>query len=216
YEINERIRARLASVAREPMMLVYGRPAVARNAFELICAALVIWQQRDPIRASRWRIVFLGEDFPESLLYPVQNASVGGKAPLEDYADYLNRALVGVSLMISPHPSYPPLEMAEAGLATITNAFEGKDLRRRFGNIVSPARLDPTSLANLIEETVARVEPFVGVVVPRQTHAAPPADATRLFDPKAVAAELRRSVASPLYATGDNSRSVSASTCEIY
>jgi hypothetical protein len=216
YEINERIRARLASVPRESIMLVYGRPAVARNAFELICAALVIWQQRDPIRASRWRIVFLGEDFPESLLYPVQNATVGGKARLEDYADYLSRALIGVSLMISPHPSYPPLEMAEAGIATITNAFEGKDLRRRFDNIVSPARLEPTTLATLIEDTVARMEPFVDAVVPRQRHAAPPADAARLFDPKAVAAELRRAAASPLYATGENSRSVSASTCEIY
>ena len=92
----------------------------------------------------------------------MQNATVGGKARLDDYADYLSRALVGVSLMISPHPSYPPLEMAEAGLATITNAFAGKDLRRRFDNIVSPARLDPASLADLIEDTVARMEPFVG------------------------------------------------------
>jgi hypothetical protein len=116
FELNERIRERLASIPREPIMLVYGRPTVARNAFELICAALIIWQQRDPIRSSRWSIVFLGEDFPDSLIYPVQNARVGGKARLEDYADYLNRAPVGVSLMVSSHPSYPPLEMAQAGL----------------------------------------------------------------------------------------------------
>ncbi|MBM3550338.1 MAG: hypothetical protein FJX45_00960 [Alphaproteobacteria bacterium] len=216
YELNERIRERLASVPREPIMLVYGRPAVARNAFELICAALVIWQQRDPIRSSRWSIVFLGEDFPDSLIYPVQNATVGGKARLEDYADYLNRALVGVSLMISSHPSYPPLEMAEAGLATISNTFAGKDLRRRFDNIVAPARLDPASLADSIEDSVRRMEPFVGAVVARQRHAAPSAGAARLFDPAAVASELRRAVASPLSSTGEHSRSISASTCEIY
>ncbi|PWB91990.1 hypothetical protein C5688_03010 [Methylocystis sp. MitZ-2018] len=216
YELNERIGERLTNVAREPTMLVYGRETVARNAFELICAALVIWQQRDPIRASRWNIIFLGEDFPDSLLYPVQNATVGGKARLDDYADHLSRALVGVSLMISPHPSYPPLEMAEAGLATITNAFAGKDLRRRFDNILSPARLDPASLADLIEDTVARMEPFVGAIVARQRPSAPPADAMRRFDPKTLAAELRRAAASPLYATGETSRSISASTCEIY
>jgi hypothetical protein len=196
-------------------MLVYGRPAVARNAFELICAALVIWQQRDPIRASRWSIVFLGEDFPDSLIYPVQNATVGGKARLEDYADYLNRALVGVSLMVSSHPSYPPLEMAEAGLATISNAFPGKDLRRRFDNIVAPARLDPLSLADSIEDAVRRMEPLVGAIVARQRHTAPSADATRLFDPYAVACELRRAAASPLLSRGERSRSISASTCEI-
>ena len=50
-------------------MLVYGRETVARNAFELICAALVNWQQRDPIRASRaGTSFFFGEDFPDSLL----------------------------------------------------------------------------------------------------------------------------------------------------
>lgn len=63
YEINERIRARLASVPREPIMLVYGRPAVARNAFELICAALVIWQQRDPIRANAGKSSFSARIF---------------------------------------------------------------------------------------------------------------------------------------------------------
>ncbi|MBI1980728.1 MAG: hypothetical protein HYS63_04080 [Methylocystis sp.] len=216
YKLNERISERLANVAREPIMLVYGREKVARNAFELICAALVIWQQRDPIRASRWNIVFLGEDFPDWLLYPVQNATVGGKAGLDDYADYLSRALVGVSLMISPHPSYPPLEMAEAGLATISNTFAGKDLRRRFDNIVAPDRLDPASLADSIEDAVRRMEPLVGATIARQRHSAPSADSTRLFEPTAVAAQLRRAVASPLLSTGENSRSISASTCETY
>ncbi|MGB5083186.1 MAG: hypothetical protein WBO09_00965 [Methylocystis silviterrae] len=75
--------------------------------------------------------------------------------------------------LISPHPSYPTLEMAEAGLATITNVFAGKDLRRRFENIISPARLDPASLADLIEDTVERMEPYVGAIVPRQRHSAP-------------------------------------------
>jgi hypothetical protein len=215
FELNERIRERLASVPREPIMLVYGRPTVARNAFELICAALIIWQQRDPIRSSRWSIVFLGEDFPDSLIYPVQNARVGGKARLEDYADYLNRALVGVSLMVSSHPSYPPLEMAQAGLTTISNTFMGKDLRRCFDNIVAPARLDPTSLADSIEDSVRRMEPFVGSIVASRRHIAPSADAPRVFDPEAVASELRRAVASPLLSKGERSRSISESTCEI-
>ena len=121
----------------------------------------------------------------------MQNAAVGGKASLEDYADYLNQALVGVSLMISPHPSYPPLEMAEAGLATITNAYAGKDLRRRFENIVSLTHLDPRSLADAIEETVTRMEPYVGAFIPRKSASAPPQDAAHLFDLKNFARKLR-------------------------
>ena len=40
--------------------------------------------------------------------------------------------------MLSPHPSYPPLEMAEAGVTTITNCYGGKDLRRRFPEFTLP------------------------------------------------------------------------------
>ncbi|MCC3245481.1 hypothetical protein LG047_09130 [Methylocystis sp. WRRC1] len=191
YEINRRISAALAEKPRERLLLVYGRPTVNRNAFELICDGLFRWQQRDPIRASRWRIVFLGEDFPDTLLYPVVNASVGGKASLEGYADHLSRASVGVSIMISPHPSYPPLEMAEAGLTTITNGFEGKNLQRRFDNILSLERLDPASLADAIESAVAEMEPRIGSIIARATPKTPPRDETRLFDLAAFAERLR-------------------------
>jgi hypothetical protein len=181
----------LRDVPRERLMLVYGRPNVARNAFELVCDGLFRWQQRDPIRASRWRIVFLGEEFPEALLYPVQNATVGGKASLEDYASYLSRASVGVSLMLSPHPSYPPLEMAEAGLLTITNDFDGKSLKNRFDNILPIEWLEPASIADAIEVAVAQAEPRAGEIVPRIRPKAPALDAAHRFDVVALAENLR-------------------------
>ena len=192
YKINERVSAALVEAPRERLMLVYGRPSVTRNGFELICDALFRWQQRDPIRSSRWRVLFLGEDFPDTLLYPVMNASVGGKASLEDYASYLSRASVGLSLMISPHPSYPPLEMAEAGLVTITNGFDGKDLSLRFDNIVSLDRFEPARLADAIEEAVAAAEPGVGQILARKTPKAPTLADGQAFDLEAFAARLRR------------------------
>jgi hypothetical protein len=168
YAINAHISALLVPLPRERTILVYGRPVVARNAFELICEALKQWQQRDPIRASRWRIVFLGEAFEAPLAYPIQNATVEGKVSLDAYADHLNRASVGVSLMVSPHPSYPPLEMAEAGLLTITNAYAGKDLRDRFPEIMSIQDLHPQALIQAIEQAVTAMEPQIGTIVARR------------------------------------------------
>lgn len=191
YAINEKISAALDARPRERLMLIYGRPHVDRNAFELICDALFRWQQRDPIRASRWRILVLGEPFVESWLYPVQNASVGGKASLTDYAQYLSRASVGVSLMLSPHPSYPPLEMAEAGLLTITNGFEGKNLANRFDNIVSLDLLEPATLADAIEAAVAATEPRIGETISRVAPRKPPSDGFRLFNARDFAERLR-------------------------
>jgi hypothetical protein len=151
-------------------------------------------QQRDPIRASRWRIAFLGENFAPSQFYPVQNAQVPGKVSLAQYGDYLSRASVGVSLMLSPHPSYPPLEMAEAGLVTVTNEFEGRSLRRRFDDILSIELSEPAALADAIETAVARAEPMIGKFSPGRQGTAPVIDAAALFDAEALAVRLRRSI----------------------
>jgi hypothetical protein len=190
YLLNARIAEKLAPRPRERIILVYGRPSVVRNAFELICEGLRRWQQRDPIRASRWRIVFLGETFETALAYPVQNVNVEGKVSLDAYADYLSRAAVGVSLMISPHPSYPPLEMAEAGVATIVNAYAGKDLHARFAEIVALDILEPECLASAIEEAVAQMEPLIGVITPRRGGVAPKAPGP-LADAGRIAALIR-------------------------
>ncbi|MGJ0508994.1 MAG: rhamnosyltransferase WsaF family glycosyltransferase [Methylocystis sp.] len=191
YRMNAEISAALRAAPRERLMLVYGRPHVARNGFELICDAIFRWQQRDPIRASRWRIVFLGEEFPASQLYPLQNAVVAGKVDLARYADYLSRASIGVSLMLSPHPSYPPLEMAEAGLLTITNDFEGRSLRQRFDDIVCVEAPEPLALADAIESAVERMEPVIGRLTPRRERVSPKMDASALFDAARLAERLR-------------------------
>jgi hypothetical protein len=168
YQLNSNISSSLKAVPRERLILIYGRPSVFRNAFEIICHALHIWQQRDPIRASRWSIAFLGEDFEEPLIYPVQNAAVAGKVSLESYGDYLSRATVGISLMLSPHPSYPPLEMAEAGLTVIANNFGAKELNKRCPEIQLLDSLDPLSLSIALEDAVSASEASIGTVTPRR------------------------------------------------
>lgn len=125
--------------------------------------------QSEPITASRWRIISLGEAFDTRWIVPVQNMEIGGKASLEDYADHLNRAAVGISLMVSPHPSYPPLEMAEAGVLAITNRYGCKDLSRRFPEIISIERVDPELLAEAIGAAVREAEERrIGKIVPRR------------------------------------------------
>ena len=43
-----------------------------------------------------------------------------------DYATFLAESDVLLSLMLSPHTSYPPLEMATAGGLVVTNTFSTK------------------------------------------------------------------------------------------
>jgi len=60
--------------------------------------------------------------------------------------------------MLSPHPSYPPLEMAHSGILTITNSFAEKNLSSWHDNIYSLSRLAPEELAKAIETCVRRFE----------------------------------------------------------
>lgn len=121
------VRARSKTLAKERILLVYGRPGTERNAFSLILAALRLWVRQYP-PASQWRILSAGEDFaPLDLGGGCQLQSLG-KLSMDAYADLLCRTAVGFSLMVSPHPSYPPLEMAAFGVRVVTNRFANKDL----------------------------------------------------------------------------------------
>ena len=48
------------------------------------------------------------------------------RAPQAGYGAFLREHDVGLALMFTPHPSLVPLEMASAGLVTVTNTFENK------------------------------------------------------------------------------------------
>jgi len=146
-----------AAGKKEKLMLVYGRPSVARNLFELAMDGIGLWQQRHPLLAREWQIVSVGEDYSVGAVAPVCNLLVLGKLGLEDYGSYLSRATIGLSLMLSPHPSYPPLEMAEAGIVTITNTCFGKDLGQRAENIVSLDEITPDTIAEAIATAIDRV-----------------------------------------------------------
>lgn len=145
-----------SSLPRRKKIVAYARPSVPRNCFELLIDGLCLWQQRDPVTASEWEIVLAGETFPNDWCFPLQNFRVAGKMSLQEYGALLKEARVGVSLMLSPHPSYPPLEMASAGMTTITNDYDFKKMARRSENIISLSVLTPENLCQELAEAVSR------------------------------------------------------------
>jgi hypothetical protein len=115
---------------RSPGLLFYARPEdhASRNMFELAFVALSEAIAEGTFDGD-WRFAGVGSVKP---LAPL--ALPGGRRlellPREAQADYagtLRRFTVGLSLMDTPHPSLVPIEMATAGLATVTSVFENKD-----------------------------------------------------------------------------------------
>ncbi|OOC49698.1 rhamnan synthesis F family protein [Brucella intermedia] len=154
YKPNSKIDTMLSSLRREKIVLFYARPSALRNCFEAGVDAISLWGRRNPMQANEWKIFCIGENFDSRLVEHIPNCTITGKMPLEDYANLLSRASVGVSLMISPHPSYPPLEMAYAGIQTITNRYENKDLTERSDFIRSVDVPTPEMIADALQEAV--------------------------------------------------------------
>ncbi|OBQ91348.1 rhamnan synthesis F family protein [Mesorhizobium sp. AA23] len=192
FQVNKTIERSIERVPKERIILCYGRPTAARNCFEIIVDALSLWQQRNPIEAIKWQVVFLGENFDPAKAWPVQNCTVPGKVSLEEYARYLSRASVGISLMISPHPSYPPLEMAHAGLITISNNYDSKNISQRSDHLVGLQQVTPDEVAAALENSVKLAEENIGRFVVQKEIRKIPFVGSK-YEPGALAARLHTS-----------------------
>jgi hypothetical protein len=127
-------------------ILVYGRPQVERNCFPAVEKALRLWAERYP-EFCAWEVVSAGMPHPPAPIGRGRAMTSLGMLSLEDYAARLRTSAVGLSLMSSPHPSYPPLEMAHFGLRTVTNAYAHKDLALSHPNIISSPDISPETIA---------------------------------------------------------------------
>ena len=137
----------LAKPAPAPLVvLVYGRPLSPRNRFPAAVEGLAQFIGAIP-ESERSRYVFfsVGQSHQDIMLCPGAVLKSLGKLSLASYASLLEQSHVGLSLMASPHPSYPPLEMALFGLKTVTNRHASKDLSRVHPGIVSIS--EPEALA---------------------------------------------------------------------
>ena len=115
---------------RSRRILFYARPEdhAARNMFEMGIAALVQLFSDPAIGAAGWTAHGIGSiaSADRLELAPGIFLQMVPKTSLQGYIDMLPGFDVGLSLMLTPHPSLVPLEMAAAGLATVTNTFANK------------------------------------------------------------------------------------------
>jgi hypothetical protein len=160
------LRAAMAAppTVRSRTIVVYGRPGTPRNAFPAIVDGLRAWHAANA-DASPWELVSVGRSHPDIELGGGAVLRSIGKLDLDGYAALLRRAAIGISLMISPHPSYPPLEMATLGMLVLTNRFGAKDLSTWHSNIRTTDDISAEGLAAELEAMCLAFEkdPDVGV-----------------------------------------------------
>jgi O-antigen biosynthesis protein len=129
-------RPRVAGAKRK--LLFYARPHNLRNLFyfglEILEAALA----RGIIDLRQWDVVLVGKDIPKIRLddgryTPERLENLSWSA----YAELAGQTDLALCLMYTPHPSYPPLDMAASGAVVVTNAYGLKqDLTAYSKNIL--------------------------------------------------------------------------------
>lgn len=155
--------ARAAPSGTPRRLALYGRPDVPRNMYATAIEALARFVATEGLGPEDIELVSIGQHHSDVTLPGGLVLKSLGKLAWEDYPGYLGSVDLGLSLMYSPHPSHPPLEMAAAGVRVVTNSFGPKDLSR-----LSPAIL-----------SVPATAPDLAVALSASWHAAPVSQSDR-------------------------------------
>lgn len=144
-------------------VMLYGRPGVPRNLFETAVRGLGLWVAQR-LGSRPVEIVSAGEEHPPVDIGSGVIIRSRGQLTWQEYEQELQAAHLGLSLMLSPHPSYPPLEMAAAGLVVVTNRHADKDLSSLSPRFVSctPTSFDVARALTEAEARLAQLEASEG------------------------------------------------------
>jgi hypothetical protein len=133
----------------------YARPGNLRNLFyrgiEVIGEAV---EQRI-LDAAQWQIHFVGKDldpaWAELPFRPVLKQNLAWA----DYTALVRRMDLGLSLMYTPHPSYPPLDLVASGSVVVTNRHGLKQELDHFSKNIICADSDAASLVEALRTGAA-------------------------------------------------------------
>ena len=166
---RDRRRPPLEDLARrEPRrLLFYARPEphAARNMFELGVLALTRAVENGVFDAG-WELNGIGTVGAQRRIELGRGARLDllPRREQDAYATVLREHDVGLALMYTPHPSLVPIEMASAGMATVTNSFENKTPEAMTAISSNLVTVEPSidSLAAGLAEAVRRSQDLEG------------------------------------------------------
>jgi len=110
---------------RLPRICFYARPKNPRNLFMHGLSALDQAIGKGII-TDEMEVVFMGTNLQAFRFMNGSVSSIVENLSWDEYREFVRTVDVGISLMASPHPSYPPFDMLASGAVVLTNLWPGK------------------------------------------------------------------------------------------
>jgi hypothetical protein len=153
----------------------YARPNNLRNLFYFGLKVIKQAVEQNILNPSDWDFFFLGKDIPDILIVKDTKPYVYQNLPWSEYADVIRDMDLGLSLMYSPHPSYPPLDLAASGAVVVTNKYKNKQALDMYSKNIICKNLEIQELVQGIKEGVklakdyqSRIENFNNSTITRK------------------------------------------------
>ena len=138
-------------------MFVYLRKN-SRNIHLFTLAFISEIIQRNILSENQWEIYFAGDDsFPalEQNSITIYNLGI---LSWEEYSQLASQIDLAISFMYTPHPSYPPLDLAASGAVVLTNTYKNKKSLAQYSKNILTAPLEIEALVLKLREALALVE----------------------------------------------------------
>lgn len=107
-------------------LVLYARPNNLRNLFFLGLEVLDTALATGVIDSQMWDVVLMGKDIPEFVFSDGTVPQRRQNMTWAEYAALAGTVDLGLCLMDTPHPSYPPLDLAASGAVVVTNQHSNK------------------------------------------------------------------------------------------
>jgi hypothetical protein len=137
-------------------LFFYARPQNPRNLFETGLGIVDDAVREGILDTNLVEICFAGSFIAPLDLSNGYRPTFLGKMDWSDYFEFLRSVDLALALMYTPHPSYPPLDVAASGGVAITNRYANKvSLDGYSSNILCFDLMDRDSIRSTVESAVA-------------------------------------------------------------
>lgn len=135
-------------------LFFYARPNNPRNLYDVGVELLQKAVDRGILDMREWDIYCVGQNAPVIHFSAGKDSINMGQLSWTEYAKFLADVDLGLCLMYTPHPSYPPFDVASAGGVVLTNKMLNKQSFEMCRNVIM-ADLEENSFMHEFEKAVA-------------------------------------------------------------